>query len=253
MILNPNVQSAPPPEGFTLAEVLITLGIIGIVCAMTLTTLIADHREKQTVVRLKHTHSLLTQAFNIMISENGTLNTWSDESREFLGEELVKYLKIAKICEANASCSGFNWQNTPTYVLSNGVAIHITYRYPNSGSAISCTGEISNVLSNKGSYYNKCSGIEIDINGRGNPNKSGYDIFYFDVFTDGIIPSGTISKKGASWIDTFDDACNPGKLYNTDNKTCTAWVIYHENMDYLKCRDKLSWTGPYSCKEANKK
>ena len=33
-------------KGFTLAEVLITLGVIGVVAAMTLPTLIQEHREK---------------------------------------------------------------------------------------------------------------------------------------------------------------------------------------------------------------
>ena len=34
---------------FTLAEVLITLGIIGVVAAMTIPTLITSYKEKQTV------------------------------------------------------------------------------------------------------------------------------------------------------------------------------------------------------------
>lgn len=38
---------------FTLAEVLITLGIIGVVAAMTLPTLIANYQKRQTVVQLK--------------------------------------------------------------------------------------------------------------------------------------------------------------------------------------------------------
>lgn len=40
-------------KGFTLAEVLITLGIIGIVAAMTLPILIQKHQEKVTVTKVK--------------------------------------------------------------------------------------------------------------------------------------------------------------------------------------------------------
>ena len=39
-------------KGFTLAEVLITLGIIGVVAALTLPSLITNYRKKQTVAQL---------------------------------------------------------------------------------------------------------------------------------------------------------------------------------------------------------
>ena len=49
-------------KGFTLAEVLITLGIIGVVAAMTLPTLIEKHQKKVSAVRLEQTYSQLSQA-----------------------------------------------------------------------------------------------------------------------------------------------------------------------------------------------
>ena len=47
---------------FTLAEVLITIGIIGIVAAMTMPSLIANYRKKQTAVRLERFYSIMSQA-----------------------------------------------------------------------------------------------------------------------------------------------------------------------------------------------
>ena len=47
-------------HAFTLAEVLITLGIIGVVAAMTMPTLIQKQNERETVVRLKKIHSVLS-------------------------------------------------------------------------------------------------------------------------------------------------------------------------------------------------
>ena len=48
-------------NAFTLAEVLITLGIIGIVAAMTMPTLIEKHQKKVTATRLKEAYSILSQ------------------------------------------------------------------------------------------------------------------------------------------------------------------------------------------------
>ena len=42
-------------SAFTLADVLILLGIIGVVAAMTMPTLLAKYQEKQTVTKLKQT------------------------------------------------------------------------------------------------------------------------------------------------------------------------------------------------------
>jgi len=47
-------------KGFTLSEVLITLGVIGIVAAMTLPVLIGRWQEKITVTKLEHAYSLLS-------------------------------------------------------------------------------------------------------------------------------------------------------------------------------------------------
>lgn len=47
---------------FTLAEVLITLGIIGIVAAMTLPALINKYQQKQTITQLQKVYSVLNQA-----------------------------------------------------------------------------------------------------------------------------------------------------------------------------------------------
>ena len=53
---------------FTLAEVLITLGIIGIVAAMTIPTLIADYQEKVLVTKVKQGHSQLMNAIQLYVA-----------------------------------------------------------------------------------------------------------------------------------------------------------------------------------------
>lgn len=56
-------------KGFTVAEVLITLGILGIVAAMTLPALIQSNNNKVVEARLKKFYSAINQA--ILMAENG--------------------------------------------------------------------------------------------------------------------------------------------------------------------------------------
>ena len=48
-------------KGFTLAEVLITIGIIGVVMAMTVTVLIQNYQKKTALTRFKKTYSIISQ------------------------------------------------------------------------------------------------------------------------------------------------------------------------------------------------
>ncbi len=103
-----------PKFGFTLAEVLITLGVIGIVAALTMPTLIANHQKKQVAVKLSRFYSIMNQAIlkwqnslNILPEDvqlpdtsGATLMNWFNNS---LGQEVQTtnkeqdgiYLKVA--------------------------------------------------------------------------------------------------------------------------------------------------------------
>ena len=61
---------------FTLAEVLITLAIIGVVAAMTIPTLISNYQEKATVSKVKQAFSIISQAYQLAKIENGEFGTW---------------------------------------------------------------------------------------------------------------------------------------------------------------------------------
>ncbi len=63
-------------NAFTLAEVLITLGIIGVVAAMTIPNLIQSNFEKRTVTILRETQSILSQAIRMAEEEYGDVSGW---------------------------------------------------------------------------------------------------------------------------------------------------------------------------------
>ena len=61
---------------FTLAEVLITLGIIGVVAALTIPTLMANHRKKVIETKLEKIYSVMNQAINLTNAEYGDVTNW---------------------------------------------------------------------------------------------------------------------------------------------------------------------------------
>ena len=92
-ILNKNLA-------FTLAEVLITLGIIGIVAAMTIPTLIANYQKQQTVSKLKKFYSTINQAIKLSEVDNGFAAQWQyppngrfnpDVMEEWFNKYFAKY------------------------------------------------------------------------------------------------------------------------------------------------------------------
>ncbi|CDE43567.1 unknown [Clostridium sp. CAG:768] len=64
-------------NGFTLAEVLITLGIIAVVAALTMPALMADYRNRVVETRLQKFYSLMNQAILQSITDNGEVESWS--------------------------------------------------------------------------------------------------------------------------------------------------------------------------------
>ena len=59
-------------SAFTLAEVLITLVIIGVIAALTVPTLIQNTQKQEYVTALKKAYSTLSQATQQIIAENGS-------------------------------------------------------------------------------------------------------------------------------------------------------------------------------------
>jgi len=84
-------------KGFTLAEVLITLGIIGVVAAMTIPTLVANYQQKSMDTAANVFNRKLGEALKVMNS-NSTLAGFAT-TQDFVNE-LGKNIKIVKTCDS---------------------------------------------------------------------------------------------------------------------------------------------------------
>ena len=88
---------------FTLAEVLITLVIIGVIAAATIPTLMQKHFEQEMITKLKKNFSVISSAYSQAIRENGPPTEWdigvsynTDGSAQKLFDYLKPYLKVQK-------------------------------------------------------------------------------------------------------------------------------------------------------------
>ena len=92
---------------FTLAETLITLGVIGVVAALTIPTLISKYNEMVTITELRKTYSELSQAIKLSETVNGDFREWEYsssvvEARTFAEKYIMPYLSRSyKRCTNN--------------------------------------------------------------------------------------------------------------------------------------------------------
>lgn len=83
-------------RGFTLAEVLITLGIIGVVSAMTIPTLIQSYKNRIVETRLQKVYSVMNQAIQRAEAEYGAKELWDFSDVNFYDKYFAPYLKVLK-------------------------------------------------------------------------------------------------------------------------------------------------------------
>lgn len=264
-------------KGFTLAEVLITLGVIGIIAALTLPSLISKYRERQVVSQVKVAYSIFDQAFRRAIGENGPIESWGlsdltatsdvgvdDEGNNYriinyvndaniqtskiLFEAISPYLKLVKSCkdgeENKCVIPGDNFEKSSQIAYAQKMNYY------------------SGILSNGMSFYifgrsggckmvvgtseplkNICATLTVDINGKDRGGiGSIQDSFRFWITKFGVFPVGSAENSSGAYA--FGDNC----VKNGRGESCAAWVLFNENMDYLHCKG-LSWEGKHKCGE----
>ena len=229
-ILKKKVNIALPLKrrAFTLAEVLITLVIIGVIAAATIPTLINNTKKQEYVAGLKKANSVLSQAvYKIGQNKGYPVGDYSFfEDVDFV-DELAKVTNVVKKCNSNSCFPDYS-----SYKRLGGDS------FDNMGqdkSAILADGQILGYLFVNGVWSvdklsplfglteddtrNAIGRVIIDVNGNKPPNVMGRDVFFFVLVNGkGIIPAGA------------DNSANCNK--NNYGYTCTAKVLRENAMNY---------------------
>ena len=212
---------------FTLAEVLITLGIIGVVAALTLPSLIENHKKQVIVSRLNKVYSTLGNAFITAKEHEGEVDSWNlvdyTQSSEYENNVLyyiLPYMKTLKICKNERGCFpdiSYGSIGTTSYGVNIDRRDYYSKAILNDGVLITALTHRNN-CTNEGS---PCAAIRVDVNGSNPPNILGIDLHTFLVFKDRIVPAGAVK--------TLD-----GSFYENRGDLCTAHVVYEKNLDFIK-------------------
>ena len=190
--------------GFTLAEVLITLGIIGIVAAMTLPTLMTNINEKRNTAILREDYSILANMMQ-MARDTGNLTTPQILNdipyiKAWFQKTLQPHIKTVNVCYDEYGCwadSTYYLNGQKTRQHSNGCGQKTVSFTLNNGSAV-CFDDYEAGQMKDSFGYDTTDGISyvfyVDVNGKKLPNTFGKDIFLLVYDTQ----NDTFSTAGAS-------------------------------------------------------
>lgn len=218
--------------GFTLAEVLIVMGAIGIIAAISLPILLKNTQDKEFHSAWQKTFSELSQATKLIVEENGG-NLVDICTDTYIGQcardWFADHLSVQKKCRTSTSegCwhqagdisllnngdDGGWWSiEAPGLILNNGVLI----RFVNYSS--SC---IRNMGSASSPHY-VCTLVNIDVNGFKKPNVVGKDIYEVELTNNGILPVGGIYDTWQYSNPTFY-----GCYSTASGEGCSAYYLYN--------------------------
>lgn len=157
-------------RAFTLAEMLITLTIVGVVAALTIPALLNYTKEQELKTVWKKTFAIYSSAFQKMASDNGgELGNW-----DFLRYNIGPYIISPEPISTTACNGDYDY-------MRNGGSCYF-------GTLITSDG-VRLLLNNYGPYG---SDLTFDVNGDKPPNLAGHDVFGASYTKEGkLIPFGT--------------------------------------------------------------
>lgn len=228
---------------FTLAEVLITLGIIGIVAEMTIPTLAQNINNSIYYTQFMTTYSLLNQASSLIITDSGGDFTGQYPDTTTLMNAFAGKLKTLKTCaEGSATNCWTNSDlnllskkmsytlgaNDSAMILANGAIV----RFSTTGGDFSASCQaINNYYIKNGTTYHACDAIWVDVNGNKSPNELGRDVYLLLIYpTLPIIPDGMPGTEDYTSFTDFVGGCDVTATWT--GFTCAARLVYEKKMNY---------------------
>lgn len=198
---------------FTLAEVLIVLGIIGLIADMTIPTLINGYQKQVTIVKLKNSYTKLSEMLKFSEIDNGPMNQWVVTAETIQGVDYPFFNTYIKPYLRTSNKIAYDLMNIDGQQLSG-----YDFLMLQDGSSIT-------------SLYNLSHGyiwLFLDLNGPKDPNKLGKDIFMFQLlyskglkfWLEGTTRNGLINDANGSGYQ-----CKKGTYAMYGGGACGALIL----------------------------
>jgi prepilin-type N-terminal cleavage/methylation domain-containing protein len=202
-------------RGFTLAEVLIALAIIGVIAVMTIPNLMVSVGNSKTKAQLQKFLADMNQAVMLYEGKHGIFSVTTESE---LANTFAEALKTQEV-DVNTSTSIKNASGTPVVTGSHPYLI-----MANGGEIVAFTN-IASACNGNGSA-GVCARVYVDLNGQiTEPNKLGTDVFVFSIVKrkDNFMvePFGATSMYGTSYYLNYTN----GKCSGTVGDVCAAELI----------------------------
>ena len=252
--LNTKMSNSNLNPAFTLAEVLVTLGIIGVVSALTVPALMQNHQRKTYVTQLHKVYNEFQQAAEAQKTERNalTLSEAGVRSDAAMGTFLRNQFKIVKDCTGSPSdCFADSYKNmnggdvtaysntsAPCFALASGAVICAKYSKSERNNSGGITvGGLPTINFNY--IENLIGDLVIDINGKEGPNVVGRDLFIAGIYADGTISSANtkmveITQTGQTPATNLDKCKRATSITRqSDASWCFDEIIQNNwEMDY---------------------
>lgn len=207
---------------FTLAEILMVMGIIGVVAAITIPNLNKDIGDQERVTKVKTIAVDIEQAYKVALRKYE--DVWSVSS---YGPRVLEFMQTKKTCNISSDASCFK---------KSGIKI-----YNNSSKTVSFTDGTAAIFPDGSSIYfypktlfgdiyefnafnDATQLVYFDIDG---PDK-GFNTLGVDIFSVILNDTGLLMPS----INSFKDG--DAAYRNIDY---TYWILKYGNADYLHCTD----------------
>ncbi len=252
-----NVINMKKLRAFTLAEVLITLAIIGVVAALTIPTVVTNYRKKMYVTQLKKSYSSFNSAFKTMMAKEGVTRMtdttlWSkfpsgytyvfaqNMNGDFF-QEFKKHFNIYKAYDAGQlpepyATKFLNGESASG--ISNGILLSdgtwLWYMFNKNAHTVDCptASNTCRTLKEFQQYKNTLTKLWdyvgvmlIDVNGLKEPNTYGRDVFWFFLGNDGMLyPYGGADHAVLGASCDYHDLANCASYWANDSSSmaCNA-------------------------------
>ena len=197
-------------RGFTLSEILVTLGIIGVISAITVPAVMSNFQKKTYEVGIKKAYNTVNTAIGTYmaaediddLSNAKFIVSDKDKQKEELEKFAKRYFKVVKTCTDYGACFSDKIYSldrsenetmsklaetrcTLSVVLADGISM--CFKAPSSKPAAAADGTVPTVLS-----------IDVDTNGNSTPNTAGRDLFTMVVDCDGVVKSSGAAVSNTS-------------------------------------------------------